>query len=500
MGCFQSSMPVTQQVLQPKRILKYSLIRLVRKMLDVACKIYDGDAACVVLSSVDDVIITDAQHDDPSWIECWQNIHEQSPVPVKGLWLEYDPVCTITGLTVAWVAGAVMERNIGCLYIKGSNPRSSSCVAELQEFVKLVAQEFEAAYSGASAPEARIIINTMTEKWPILWVNAQWANMTDVTTGSFWKYFVQVSTDSHDSITVTPLHRPLLHMLLHLNRVISTSGFVVGTLCNPDVSTEGADRRASLDESVNTSVFDAHTSLSDEGRMSFPAIWNNRSVHVNKLFLENFTGVDTCMEDVKCCLALRHLNIVKYLAVDYRIIDANRIEVWLITELLEGVSLADMIDAGEFNVLRTHITDTLDYFKIISVIKQLVEGLQYLHDNNVMHGRLTIENVYLTTDRTVKVHQYGMVKLQGSVSVAPEQLNDGASVMKSDQYCFGIMMHEVLSGKRYVSGPLPRLSRVVPDSLKSLIEQCTANYETDRPNWSTILSQLNANLDFILNR
>ena len=41
--------------------------------------------------------------------------------------------------------------------------------------------------------------------------------------------------------------------------------------------------------------------------------------------------------------------------------------------------------------------------KILDILKQLVEGLKYLHQENVLHRDIKTYNVFLTKDDVVKV-------------------------------------------------------------------------------------------------
>jgi serine/threonine-protein kinase len=140
---------------------------------------------------------------------------------------------------------------------------------------------------------------------------------------------------------------------------------------------------------------------------------------------------------------------------------------YIVTELLTGDSLRDRIDAR-----------TLTPRKAVDVAAQIAEGLAAAHAKNIVHRDLKPENVMLTRDGHVKILDFGLAKLVqretrtadgtavptttmvteagsvvGTVSyMSPEQLHGAQVDHRSDIFSFGVVMYEMLSGRRPFTG------------------------------------------------
>jgi serine/threonine protein kinase len=96
---------------------------------------------------------------------------------------------------------------------------------------------------------------------------------------------------------------------------------------------------------------------------------------------------------------------------------------------------------------------------------KLTRGLEYLHEHcnpPVIHRDLKSSNILLDSDFNAKIsdfglavtsgnHSKGSLKLSGTLGyVAPEYLLDGKLTEKSDVYAFGVVLLELLLGRRPV--------------------------------------------------
>jgi len=114
------------------------------------------------------------------------------------------------------------------------------------------------------------------------------------------------------------------------------------------------------------------------------------------------------MEDVKreieIMKRLDHPNIIKlYEVID----DSNEEKVFLILEYAEG----GVVMAGQLE------TEPLPEDKARQYIRDVVNGLEYLHDRNIIHRDIKPENLLLSVDGVVKISDF-------SISLHLEQTDD----------------------------------------------------------------------------
>jgi serine/threonine protein kinase len=120
---------------------------------------------------------------------------------------------------------------------------------------------------------------------------------------------------------------------------------------------------------------------------------------------------------------------------------------------------------GTLNSYLTRAHETLTTMDRLLILKQITEGLKYLHDNNVIHGDLTSSNVLVDADGSPRLADFGVSNIlvesnpafsyqTGAVRwVAPELivLQEGQTVQcatkSSDIYALGCIMLQVLYGK-----------------------------------------------------
>ncbi len=135
---------------------------------------------------------------------------------------------------------------------------------------------------------------------------------------------------------------------------------------------------------------------------------------------------------------------------------------YIVTELLEGGTLRealDMCDRGSTIAAPT----AADW------ARQVARGLAAAHDKGITHRDLKPENIFITDQGSVKILDFGLAKLdtrlqavsgfttggteEGSVLgtvgyMAPEQVKGQAADARSDVFSFGVVLYEMLSGRR----------------------------------------------------
>jgi len=161
-------------------------------------------------------------------------------------------------------------------------------------------------------------------------------------------------------------------------------------------------------------------------------------------------------QEARTIAALNHPNI---LAIHD--IGTHQGAPFLVSELLEGQTLREILDAGPLPVRRA-----------IEYSLGIATGLAAAHEKGIVHRDLKPENVFITRDGRVKVLDFGLAKLATAAEVqdaaatltspatlpgtvmgtvgymSPEQVRGEPTDARSDIFSFGAVLYEMLTGKR----------------------------------------------------
>ncbi|KAJ1556316.1 hypothetical protein HK405_002373 [Cladochytrium tenue] len=211
--------------------------------------------------------------------------------------------------------------------------------------------------------------------------------------------------------------------------------------------------------------------------------------------------VDALNVEVRLLRELDHPNVVRYLGFD---IQENVVSLFL--QYVDGGSIASMLSLyGPFEL---HIAQLF--------VRQVVDGLQYLHDRFIIHRDIKGANLLVDREGTVRIADFGISKkneystpykynarmsLQGSVFwMAPEVLKGRGYSAKVDIWSLGCVTLEMLTGTHPWKGfgetqtmwrlgkdNAPPLPTMLDERARNFIETCCTVNPEERPTAEALL-------------
>ena len=195
------------------------------------------------------------------------------------------------------------------------------------------------------------------------------------------------------------------------------------------------------------------TALIGEGGMAdvyrATDVVDNKTVAVKilkKEFAENEEFLRRFRNESKAIAVLSHPNIVKIYDVGF----SERIQ-FIVMEYIDGITLNEYMEQQ----------GQLGWKDASHFIVQILRALQHAHSKGIVHRDIKPQNIMMLRDGTIKVMDFGIAKFAredgktgtdkaiGTVHyISPEQARGGVTDAKSDIYSVGVMLYEMLTGKK----------------------------------------------------
>ncbi|WJX30584.1 hypothetical protein P8452_19105 [Trifolium repens] len=236
--------------------------------------------------------------------------------------------------------------------------------------------------------------------------------------------------------------------------------------------------QSDIEESGNTdlpmmtlsTILKSTNNFSDEyklGKGGFGTVYkgvlaDGREIAVKRLSKTSAQGVEELKNEIILIAKLQHRNLVRLLAC---CIEQN--EKLLIYEYLPNSSL-------DFHLFDMAKSAKLDWKQRLNIINGIAKGILYLHEDSrlrVIHRDLKASNILLDHEMNPKVSDFGLARAFGGDQdeantirvvgtygyMAPEYAMEGLFSVKSDVFSFGVLLLEIISGRKnskfYLSEP-----------------------------------------------
>ncbi|KAH6809394.1 hypothetical protein C2S51_027177 [Perilla frutescens var. frutescens] len=183
-----------------------------------------------------------------------------------------------------------------------------------------------------------------------------------------------------------------------------------------------------------------------------------QTVAIKRLKSNSSQGVREFLMEIETLTEVRHFNLVSLIGY----CNENR-EMILVYEYMALGTLADLLYKHAAN---SENTSSLTWKQRLTICIGAGRGLDYLHTgNSIIHRDVKTSNILLDESFRAKVSDFGLAKhlskskLESHVStkvkgtfgyIDPKYVATAKLTMKSDTYAFGVVLLEVLSGRRAV--------------------------------------------------
>ena len=210
--------------------------------------------------------------------------------------------------------------------------------------------------------------------------------------------------------------------------------------------------------------------------------------------------IDGIVQEIRLMRELVHPNIVKYFHAE-----RHGQEVWVYMEYMSGGSLGSLLKKLE----------RLSESMLRVYMRQVIEGVTFLHQRSVVHRDIKPDNILLNADGTAKLSDFGTSREQGDATnlltltgtpwfMAPEVVKSIGHGTAADIWSLGCSMIQLTTGRppfHDCSGPMPCMYQIgvnpqrvleyipktISEDLHQLMTWCLQDDPSKRPSAAALL-------------
>ncbi|KAK8888185.1 hypothetical protein M9Y10_039249 [Tritrichomonas musculus] len=224
--------------------------------------------------------------------------------------------------------------------------------------------------------------------------------------------------------------------------------------------------------------------------------------------------------EIRIMSQFQHPTIIQFKGFSFLDFDGCQ-NITILMEYMKNGSLATLIDLETKSLCPSNYDNTKRQIILVGIAR----GMMLLHKQYIIHRDLKPENILLDSDFHPRITDFGLSKIfdplhsmRQSISnsgtaayMAPEVITGDRFNTKADVYAFGILMYEVIGGKRAYSDLLhgknpiniyqlkkkieledlhPKFDFPITKSLQQMIEKCWSRDPKERPTFNELFKKL----------
>ena len=217
----------------------------------------------------------------------------------------------------------------------------------------------------------------------------------------------------------------------------------------------------------NPEKINKYVVLGELGRGAMGTVYKARDPVLHRIVAIKMMSEDLLIEEemrgrfdreARSAAGLQHPNIVTIF--DFGELEGQGVP-YIVMELLEGDSLAQLMEQGEPERLEDKL----------NIVSQICRGLDYAHKRGVIHRDVKPGNIQVLPDGTAKVLDFGIAMGEGSGVktktglvmgtpnyMAPEQISGAKLDHRADMWAVGVILYELLGKDRpFTASTVPGL-------------------------------------------